>query len=942
MNLDLTNFIKVYYKKINLPNIKDKDIYIHTADHYSNYIYDINDISVNGVFIDRFYYNNNINKTIYQDINMRFTKYTCDVIMYPVLNNVHLDRRSDYSIYFINDRYKCANFIAVLTKIENSYYMIYYANKDILERILENKPGNRSGLFIDILYNNNCEVVNNELLKRLNNIMIQLPEKEKNNKEYVFLKDNIKLYNYQKNDIEWMYSIKNNVDFDNNNIELVYNDYNKITLDETDYVMKNRKLFKNINISDIKDSVSIVKYYGGNIITEMGLGKTLVILSYLLKYSVNSYDKYVTFDNISCNYFYKRGKKKGKACLKKKHNELYCIEHSKTLFIDKRITKFNIENNNFSISDAIITKNNKSYFKSNANLIICPNQLADQWVREYYEKFKQNDIYSKRILLIVTYDQYTNLSFSDILFADIIVISYNFLVNTNYNKIKSRNINDILASIELSDILNMFNTELNYLNNFHYNHVIIDEYHEISQTLIENISLFQSTYKWNVSATPFANGKQSFINGINHITNLNEKQIVQMRYPDTQIDSYRLISSKSIENFNILYRRNTKESIKNDYVGNIITDNLRLLDFTDQERRIYDAHSINKTISYTNFLIKLCCDTSIDDNTRLLVKNCKSLEEIEHVILNFNRKNLNSLKTKMENTKIQINELLNVNNIQIITGYIFEDKLLWTIDEIKIELGSCRRRLTNQKKEYDDIYRTYSYLENAINNIKVIDTCPICLDDIQTDSIAITKCGHKFCKECINEYVDHINNNPKCPKCNTIIDNIYLLEETVNVECNSDLSKLVQKIKSTKIGNIIYYIKNNLNKGDKCIVFSQWNEILIKVGKFLMSENIKTVFCTGTVYQRKKSIMSFQNDPDINIICLSSINSASGINLTSANKVIFIEPVYGTKEYRKDIENQASGRADRIDQKNQVEIIRFIIKDTIEETIYNENNIENF
>lgn len=32
----------------------------------------------------------------------------------------------------------------------------------------------------------------------------------------------------------------------------------------------------------------------------------------------------------------------------------------------------------------------KNYFKTNANLIVCPNQLCDQWVREYYDKFKQN------------------------------------------------------------------------------------------------------------------------------------------------------------------------------------------------------------------------------------------------------------------------------------------------------------------------------------------------------------------------------------------------------------------------------------------------------------------------------------------------------------------------------------------------------------------------
>jgi SNF2 family DNA or RNA helicase len=273
---------------------------------------------------------------------------------------------------------------------------------------------------------------------------------------------------------------------------------------------------------------------------------------------------------------------------------------------------------------------------------------------------------------------------------------------------------------------------------------------------------------------------------------------------------------------------------------------------------------------------------------------------------------------------------------------MFENILLDTIEDVELELGSCRRRLTNQKKEYDDVFRTYTFLKNAIDNIKIKDTCPICLDDIQDDSIAITQCGHKFCKECIHEYINQTYSS-KCPNCNIPIklDEIYLLEEKIECKIDNDLNNIIQRVKSTKIGNIIYYIKNKLKNGDKCIIFSQWNEILVKVSKFLTSEKIPTLFCTGTVYNRKKSIDSFQKNPKTNVICLSSVNCASGINLTAANKIIFIEPIYGSKEYRKDIENQASGRANRLGQTRDIEVLRFIIKDSIEEEIYNDNEKDN-
>jgi DNA repair protein RAD5 len=129
-----------------------------------------------------------------------------------------------------------------------------------------------------------------------------------------------------------------------------------------------------------------------------------------------------------------------------------------------------------------------------------------------------------------------------------------------------------------------------------------------------------------------------------------------------------------------------------------------------------------------------------------------------------------------------------------------------------------------------------------------------------------------------------------------------------------------------------------MKDNDKCIIFSQWDNMLTKIGNILKQEKIDVLYCSGTVYQRKRAINNFQNNSKNNIICLSSENCASGINLTSANKIILIEPIYGSKEYRKDIENQAIGRADRIGQKRPIEIIRFIIKNTIEEDILNDNN----
>jgi SNF2 family DNA or RNA helicase len=974
------NFVKLCDSPIILhDNIDDDNIFLFLLDNVTCYIFDLKDIYVNGRLKDRFIYDTNIKKTIYITDCLRFSKYYCDSIIFPFLNWNHPNRSlnvfQEHSYSFCENEFFKANFITRIEKINDIYYIVNYGNRKLLQRILTNKKDDcKTNIFMDVLYHSIKLDITSKCEKELNNILCKNLDVDYIDEiDISLLKDDIKLYEYQLNDIKWMNSIKSKIDNNENILSFEQSMFYNKKLDTEEYSIYNNTILPKVQ-QKLTNTVNI-RYYGGNIISEVGLGKTLIVLSHILHNNKNNFNEFIEFENETCNYFYKRGKKKTSNCIKKKciHNNLYCKEHSNTLFIDKRNTILkNLDR--FNLREHIIKEKNyngvdKHFFKTNANLILCPNQLCDQWVREYYDKFKQTAEMGKRVLLIVTYDQYKNLSFGDIFFADLIIVSYNFLLNTNYfsktkqtntiwNRSKRKSILDILDELDrdetinsIDDLLNVHHEELNILDNYSYQGVYLDENHEIlsrprSDVLKSLIKSFKSNYKWNISATPFSQGLQSFIYNTNATTN----SLFKM---DNLWNCYSRIynlNESVINSLSILYRRNTKESVKNEFLGNIITEDVKLLEFTDQERSIYDAHMQGNIKHNRNFLIKLCCDTSIDIETRNLVKNCKTLDEIQKVILDHNKKKLVALANKMQKHKERIEELLLIiDRGRIIDekdcdGEVFDD-----VDKVKAEIGIFRRKLTNDKKEYDTINRTYTYLKNAIDNINEIDTCPICLDDISNEQIAITKCGHKFCKECIHEFVAELNakyDTVKCPKCNVMIQtsDIYLLKdiEQVNYNQNDDdeLTTLINKIKSTKIGNIIYYIKNEMKQDDKCIIFSQWDNMLTKIGNILQKEKIDVSYCSGTVYQRKRAITKFQNDAQSNIICLSSENCASGINLTSANKIILIEPIYGNKEYRKDIENQAIGRADRIGQKRPIEIIRFIIKDTIEQEIYIDNELD--
>jgi hypothetical protein len=43
---------------------------------------------------------------------------------------------------------------------------------------------------------------------------------------------------------------------------------------------------------------------------------------------------------------------------------------------------------------------------------------------------------------------------------------------------------------------------------------------------------------------------------------------------------------------------------------------------------------------YSNFLIQLCCHSELYASTKVLIKNCKTLDEVQQVMLDFNNKQL--------------------------------------------------------------------------------------------------------------------------------------------------------------------------------------------------------------------------------------------------------------------------------------------------------------
>ena len=138
------------------------------------------------------------------------------------------------------------------------------------------------------------------------------------------------------------------------------------------------------------------------------------------------------------------------------------------------------------------------------------------------------------------------------------------------------------------------------------------------------------------------------------------------------------------------------------------------------------------------------------------------------------------------------------------------------------------------------------------------------------------------------------------------------------------------KGKSSKLNSCIEIIKESIVNDDKILVFSQFTSVLKNLSNILEKENILYDYIDGQTKanDRVKLVNDFNKNDDKKVFLISLKAGGTGLNLTSANKVIHLDPWWNVS-----VENQASDRAHRIGQTQNVEVIKLIAKGTIEEKI---------
>ena len=111
------------------------------------------------------------------------------------------------------------------------------------------------------------------------------------------------------------------------------------------------------------------------------------------------------------------------------------------------------------------------------------------------------------------------------------------------------------------------------------------------------------------------------------------------------------------------------------------------------------------------------------------------------------------------------------------------------------------------------------------------------------------------------------------------------------------------------------------------LIFSQFTTFLRKVREHLDAADIPTSYLDGQTKNRQDVIDEFSNG-DNQVFLISLKAGGVGLNLTSANYVILLDPWWNPAA-----EQQAIDRAHRIGQKVPVTVFRLVSTDTIEDQV---------
>lgn len=759
-------------------------------------------------------------------------------------------------------------------------------------------------IFMLMSHNNN----NPKLQIQMTNI------KNEETEQYILTKEyKINPFHYQLENIKWCKNVEQSINTkDSCKILNGYDD--KLKLDN--YYLLNQNILYLSGKNIIKpEPLKSIKFFfhtnGGLLCDNTGLGKTLTL-------SVHITDDTTKINELILSRV---------AMLNEYKAELQNSQ-SEDIIMNK------IDITTILLKELHILENEEFKLKTNCNLLIVPVRLLQQWETEIKSYLPGVSIY-----LINTIRDFNKLKLEDIDNYTIIIISVTFLQNDKR-----------LLQPNGFDITNIL-----------WKRVIVDEVHELfnpdanSRRNFAVVNNLKSLYKWGISATPNlhinCDATLSFLTHGNFWVNQEMKRYYRIT---TDVKDY-------LDFINTYYRYNEIKKVSNEIHIPEYEEKIIELEMSNIEKLMY-----NNATGDTKRMIALCTnykistsDSSFSGFSTVSELKTKMLEQhiskkTEHIKkIEDQNKTIGYIKEIIDwfyTDRQTIPEHIKVNYCMI-TGFYDSYNLSSTnMNIINDEIERVSRKLDSAEKQIDQMNKDLKLIEAKEKMIDKFDSmieeklgepCMICFGNL--DTVMLTTCNHMYCGICVNEMFK-TSANIKCPMCrNPLTRNEVnsIVDKNLNLISGDDMKKKIESKEEeninihkggTKMDAIIKYIKDTK---DKIIIFATEKQTLDLINSILIENKIKFVNLKGNAYVISNQLKKFKVG-DEQVILLSADRSNSGTNLTEASHIILLDThlIQNMKD-RQNIEKQAIGRAVRLGQKKNVQVVRFIMKNTIEQMYLN-------
>lgn len=271
-------------------------------------------------------------------------------------------------------------------------------------------------------------------------------------------------------------------------------------------------------------------------------------------------------------------------------------------------------------------------------------------------------------------------------------------------------------------------------------------------------------------------------------------------------------------------------------------------------------------------------------------------------------------------------------------------------------------RMKEIAKEIETDGKRDAYTEEEANSLSISlastlnfteTECSICtLSPVPVNEMGVTGCGHIFCINCILEHIAFQNKNKRpatCPNCRELISKYKLFKvkearEVKRIDASDFKKSFLLYLydadrASSKIQALIQHLRilNSQHPGEQVVVFSQFSSYLDIIERELNTQcgsDLIVYKFDGRLHmnERKKILEEFANNKvkenlssKTTVLLLSLKAGGVGLNLTSASRAFMMDPWWSPS-----VEDQAIDRIHRIGQVDNVKVVRFIMRDSIE------------